>query len=162
MIRQYLSNCFLLTIPILLWDFIFTVSLPPSFQPEIFWDNIPSFIAYGENISRMMMFILMLLMPLKLSTRMQKRGFAIYGIGILVYFASWLSLIYLPNSTWSSSLLGFLAPAYTPLFWLVGIGLIGDCFYFNLPYRKWIFFLAVGAFLIFHNWHTYLIFLRIG
>lgn len=159
---KYLSNCFLLTIPVLLWDYIFANKLPKAFQPEIFWDNVPPFIAYVENISRIVMFIFMVLMPLCISTRTQKKGVALYVAGIFVYYISWLLLIYLPSSVWSASVFGFLAPAYTPFFWLVGIGLMGDSFYFNLPYRKLIFFLAVLVFLIFHNWHTYLIYLRIS
>jgi hypothetical protein len=159
MSRHYLSNCFLLTIPILVWDFVFTDKLPTAFQPEIFWNNIPPIIAYGENISRIAMFIFMLLMPLKISTSTHKKGLALYVAGTLLYFVSWLLLIYFPNSTWSSNVLGFLAPAYTPLFWLTGIGLIGDTLFFNLHYKKWIFFFVVITFLLFHNWHTYLIYL---
>jgi hypothetical protein len=159
-IKKYVFNCFLLTIPILLWNFIFTDKLPKAFQPAIFWNNIPPFITYGENISRIMMFVFMCLMPLKISTSTQKKGFTLYTAGILLYFASWLMLLYLPNSIWSKSVFGWLAPAYTPLFWLIGIGFIGNSLYFNLPYRKWWFSLVVIIFLIFHNWHTYLIYFR--
>jgi hypothetical protein len=53
-----------------------------------------------------------------------------------------------------------MAPAYTPLLWLTGIGLIGNSFYFNLPFRRWFFILISIQFLIFHNWHTLTIFLR--
>lgn len=72
-IQKYFLNCFLLTIPILLWDYIFTDRLPKAFQPEIFWNNIPSFLTYGENISRIFMFIFISLMPLKISTSTQKK-----------------------------------------------------------------------------------------
>lgn len=91
----------------------------------------------------------------------QNKGLVLYVIGTLLYFASWLMLMYFPNSTWSKSALGLLSPAYTPLFWLIGIGLIGDSLYFNIPYRRWWYFFIVIVFLIFHNWHTYLIYLKI-
>lgn len=159
-IQKYLFNCFLLTIPILLWNFIWTDKLPKAFQPEIFWNNIPAFLTYGENISRIIMFVFICLMPLKISTSTQKKGFALYAAGILLYFASWLILIYFSDSMWSKSVFGWLAPAYTPLFWLIGIGLIGNSLYFNLPYRKWLFFLVVIIFSIFHNGHAYLIYFR--
>ena len=159
-IKKYFFTCFLLTIPVLLWDYIFTDRLPKAYQPEIFWKNIPSFISYAENISRLIMFVLISFMPIKIVTVIQKKGFVLYVIGVLLYFASWLMLMYFPNSMWSKSVLGLLSPAYTPLFWLIGIGLIGDSFYFNIPFKRWVYFLVVIIFLIFHNWHTYLIYFR--
>lgn len=159
-VKKYLFNCFLLTIPVLLWDYIFTNKLPKAFQPEIFWKDIPSFIIYGENISRLVMFIFISLMPLKVNTNKQKNGMVLYVIGTLLYFIAWVILMYFPNTTWSSSVLGLLAPAYTPLFWLIGIGFIGDALYFNIPFKRWLYFLVVIIFIIFHNWHTYLIYFR--
>jgi hypothetical protein len=50
LIKKYFFNCFLLTIPILIWNYIFTNKLPKAFQPEIYWKNIPSIIIYEENI----------------------------------------------------------------------------------------------------------------
>jgi hypothetical protein len=159
-IKKYFFNCFLLTIPVLLWDYIFTNKLPKAFQPEIFWNNIPSFIIYGENISRVVMFIFISLMPLKVITNKQKKGMVLYVIGTLLYFMGWVILMYFPNTSWSNSVLGLLAPAYTPLFWLIGIGFIGNELYFNIPFKRWLYFLLVIIFLIFHNWHTYLIYFR--
>lgn len=158
--QKYFFNCFLLTIPILVWNLIFADKLPKTFQPEIFWNDIPSFLSYGENISRTIMFIFICLMPIKISTSTQERGFVLYVLGMLIYFASWLSQIYFQNSLWSDSLFGFLAPAYTPIFWLAGIGLIGNSMYFNIPYKRWVFMLISIVFLMFHNAHTFLIYLR--
>jgi leucyl aminopeptidase len=73
-------------------------------------------------------------------------------------FAS--DLINFPNSGWSNSIIGFTAPAYTPLFWLMGIGLIGNSFYFNLPYRPWYYISTSILFLIFHNFHAFTIYSR--
>lgn len=160
-IQKYFFNCFLLTTPVLLWDYIFTDRLPEVFRPEIFQKDIPPFIVNIENISRVIMFVLISFMPIKNLVNIQRKGLILYAIGILLYFASWLILIYFPNSMWSESMLGFLAPAYTPLFWLIGIGLVGGSLYFNIPYKRWFYFLVVVVFLAFHNWHTYLIYLRI-
>lgn len=115
---------------------------------------------YGENSSRILVFALTLLMPLRILTRAQKTGLFLYLGGITIYFISWLALIYFPDSVWSTSLPGFSAPAYTPFFWLMGIGLIGDSFYFNLRYTRFYFLLASILFLLFHNVHTITIYYR--
>ena len=73
-IKKYFFSCFLLIIPILLWDFIFQDKLPKAYQPEIFRNNIPSFLAYGENILRIILFVFIFLMPLKISTDTKKKG----------------------------------------------------------------------------------------
>ena len=159
-IQKYVFTCFLLTIPILLWDYLFTDRLPKAPQPEYFWKDIPSFIVHIENISRLIMFVFISFMPIEIVTPIQKKGLVLYVIGTLLYFASWLILMYFPNSVWSKSVFGLLAPAYTPLIWLIGIGLIGNSFYFNIPFKRWLYFLIVIIFLIFHNWHTYLIYFR--
>jgi hypothetical protein len=159
-VKKYLNNCFLLIIPILIWNVILTNKLPKAFQPEIFWKDIPSILSYGENISRTIVFVSTLLMPLNISTHIQKKGLVTYGVGTLFYFISWLPLIYLPLSKWSNAIAGFMAPSYTPFIWLVGIGLMGDSYYFNLPHRRWLFVLAITIFLSFHNIHTYIIYCR--
>lgn len=159
-IQKYVFTCFLLTIPILVWDYLFTDRLPKAFTPDFFWKDIPSFIINIENISRLIMFVLISFMPIKIVTPIQKKGLVLYVIGTLLYFASWLILMYFPNSAWSKSELGLLAPAYTPLFWLIGIGFIGNSFYFNIPFKRWVYLLVVVIFLVFHNWHTYLIYFR--
>ena len=159
-IKKYSLNCFLLTFPILVWNIVLTNKLPKDFQPEIFWKDIPAYLTYGENISRTVVFILTLLMPISISTIIQKKGLFLYLGGTIVYFASWLGLIYFPNSGWSNNVFGFMAPAYTPLLWLTGIGLIGNSLYFNLPYRRWFFISTSFIFLIFHNFHTITIYFR--
>ncbi len=159
-IKKYSLNCFLLTIPIMVWNIVLANKLPQEFQPEIFWKDIPVFLVYGENISRVVVFTLTLLMPLSISTNTSKKGLLLYAGGTFIYFVSWLVLIYLPDSSWSNNIFGFMAPAYTPLIWLTGIGLIGNSFYFNLPFRRWVFVLTSIVFLIFHNFHTMTIYFR--
>ena len=48
-----------------------------------------------------------------------KKGFVLYVIGTLLYFASWLILMYFPEQKCVRII-------YTPLIWLIGIGLIGN------------------------------------
>lgn len=159
-IKKYSLNCFLLTLPIMIWNIVLTKQLPKDFQPEIFWKDVPVFLTYGENISRTLVFMLTLLMPLSILTNTQKKGLFLYVAGTVIYFASWLLLIYFPDSRWSNSIFGFMAPAYSPLLWLTGIGFIGNSFYFNLPYRRWFFISTSFIFLTFHNFHAITIYHR--
>lgn len=116
-------NCFWLLIPILAWNVVFASKLAhPAFE---FDETVPKWVLLLENVLRVAVMILPLLMPLNWETPLSKVGINVYLLGLLIYFASWIPLMYTPNSTWSNSLAGFLAPAYTPLLWLVGIGLIG-------------------------------------
>ena len=161
-IQKYVFNCFLLTIPILVWDYLFTDKLPKAVQSENFRKEIPVYIIQFENISRLLMFVMISFMTIRIVKPIQKKGLVLYILGTLLYFASWLILMYLPNSEWSKSVLGLLAPAYTPLFWLIGIGLIGFSYFFNIPFKRWLYFLIVIIFIIFHNWHTYLIYFGIS
>jgi hypothetical protein len=134
--------------------------LPQGFQPEIVWKYIPAFLTYGENISRVVVFMLMLPVPFCISIANSKKGPLLYIGGTIIYFASWLVLIYLPDIKWSNSILGYTASACTPLVWLTGIGLIGNSYYFNLPFKRWIFFSASFIFLTFYYFHTFTVCFR--
>lgn len=147
-------------LPSIIWNLLLTSKLPYNFQPEVFWDKVPTFISIGESVSRVIVFLLAAVMVFSLNTKIQRAGLVLYIIGVVVYFISWLSLIYLPNSEWSTSVLGFMAPAYTPLLWLFGIGLLGDRFYFQMRYSRIIFITMSSIFLGFHNIHTFIIYNR--
>jgi hypothetical protein len=155
--KKYLLNCFLLTLPIMLWNIFLTDKLPAVYQPDIFWHNIPPWVTYGENISRGLVFLITFLMPLPTRKLYQKTGFWIYLIGLALYFTSWILLIEYPDSQWSNNFSGFAAPAYTPLIWLTGIALIGNSFYFKISYRSWYFILVSIVFVGFHCWHVWLV-----
>jgi hypothetical protein len=157
---NYLLNGMLLLLPILAWNWIFTSKLPQAYSREIFWKDIPSFIARGENFFRLLVFILPVFMPIRIETQSQKIGSWFYIAGITIYFLSWLAQMYFPQSTWSLSAFGFLAPAYTPLIWLIGIGLIGSAFYFSSPYQSWMYILTSIIFIAFHLSHALTVYLR--
>jgi hypothetical protein len=75
---------------------------------------------------------------------MSKTGLAVYIIGTLIYFASWLPLIWMPDSAWSQSAAGLLAPRLTPLLSFLGITLIGH----SAAYAVFaVIFIAL------HTWH---------
>jgi len=157
---SYLLNCLLLLLPIMAWNLIFASKLPWAYSEEVFSKNIPSFIASGENIFRLIVFILPVLMPLRIEMQSQKFGLWLYIAGTAIYFVSWLAQIYFPQSAWSLSAWGFLAPVYTPLIWLVGIGLIGITLYFSSPYRSWMYIATSVIFLGFHLSHALTVYMR--
>lgn len=105
-------------IPILLWNLVFAGSLPESFTD----DNLsPQWLTWLEHALRIPVFLMPIVWPLRLKSKQQARGFGLYCIGCLVYFASWLPLLVSPESAWSTSTAGLLAPAYTPIVFLLGI-----------------------------------------
>ena len=156
----YLLNNLLLILPILLWNLVLAGKLPQAFQAETFDKDIPGFILLGENVFRLVIFILPACMPLSLATPDQKLGLALYLAGTLLYFLAWAALIAFPQARWSKSAFGFLAPAYTPLIWLTGIGMIGNSLYFSSPYRTWMYILAAIIFAGFHVTHTSIVYLK--
>jgi len=157
----YLCNCFWLLVPILAFNVLLMRRLPPAYQMNIFWKDIPKAIGVPENLLRALIMILPIFMRLQFSTSHQKLGLGLYLTGSLGYFASWTALIAAPWSSWSVSAIGFLAPAYTPIVWLAGIGLIGDVFQFSsVPYRPWIYWGLSGLFLAFHTVHAFLVYSR--
>lgn len=157
----YLLNALLLILPILLWNWVFASKLPQPFQAELFEKDIPVFIVQGENIFRLMVLILPMCMPLSIVTQYQKFGLTLYLAGLGLYFLAWAAQMIFPGSKWSKSAPGFLAPAYTPLIWLSGIGLIGSSLYFPSPYQSWMYILAAVIFCGFHVTHTLIVYKRI-
>ena len=157
---KYVSNSFLLVVPALIVNLLWAGRLPPEWQFDVFWRNIPPALAYGERIGSLIVNILPVLMPLRFSTLMQKKGLVIYIVGMLIYVASWVMMVCFPQSAWSMSQIGFTAITWTPLVWLVGIGLVGDSFYFPIPYKPWFYILPSGIFVAFHFSHALLIYVR--
>lgn len=153
-ISKITTNGFILMLPILLWNAIFTSKLPSCYHPETFKKSIPSAIFIGENIFRIIIFIFPLFLSFNFVTETGKKGLIIYCIGCVLYFSSWLLLIYLPDSVWSKSIFGFAAPAYTPIIWLTGIAFLLDNYYFDLKYNAWHLIIPSIGFCFFHLFHT--------
>ncbi len=96
-----------------------------------------------------------------MASKLQRFGFAVYLLGIVVYFSSWLAVIYWPASTWSMSAVGFTAAAYTSVVYLKGIGLIGQNSFLKLRWISKIYILASLLFEVFHTLRAYLAFLKL-
>ncbi len=157
---QIISNGFVPLIPILAWNLYFTAKLPAAYGPSTFDSNIPPVIVFGETIFRGIVFVMPLFFTLNIGSALGKVGLIIFSVGVAAYFSSWLSLIYFPQSFWSTHVLGFAAPAYTPIIWLVGLGLMADSYYFKLDYAKWHFILPAILFAIFHISHSVYVYNR--
>jgi hypothetical protein len=149
--RVVLLNGFWLLVPVFVWNLIFSSKLAhPAFSHD---QNVVRWILIRENILRIAIMITPLFLTMNWDTTRAKAGWIVYVVGILVYFASWIPLMVFPDSAWSNSLTGFTAPAFTPLIWLTGIGLIGS----SLPY--------IGSAIVFvgvHAGHWLLVYLRFG
>lgn len=159
-IQHYAVSCGLLLVPAILWNVALTKQLPPAFSLAEFWREIPVPLAFAENSLRVAVFALPFFMPLRLAAPNSRRALLLYAIGTLVYFASWLALILSPASSWSTSALGFVAPAYTPFLWLLGIALLGRQLFWGAFYRWWMYLVLALAFLATHITHTALVYAR--
>ena len=157
---RYGLSCGLLTLPIFFWNVLLAPHLPPALEWEEFWRDIPPFIGYSENVLRLVVVLLPFLMPLELSTVVQRRGLLLFLAGTVVYFSAWLAVIFFPLSAWSSSGAGFLAPAYTPLIWLTGLGLMGRALYWPSPYKPWMYIAVGWCFVAFHVAHACIVYVR--
>jgi hypothetical protein len=153
-------NCFWFIVPILLWNQF--VALPGRYTSSIFWRDIPALFTYGENITRTLVILFPLILAAHIRRSAQWVGLLLYVTGLVAYGASWLALILLPTSGWSTSLIGFLAPTYTPLVWAVGVGLIGDRLHWRSSYRPWIYIVMTLTFAAFHVTHATIVFSRGG
>lgn len=157
---RYLVSCGLLTVPILVWNVVFTPYLPPSLASADFNRDIPTSLLFAENMLRVVVMALPFLMPLEVASAAQRRGLWLFVTGVLLYVGAWVPLMVAPDSAWSTSRPGFLAPAYTPLFWLVGLGLTGGRLYGSVPYKSWMYVLLAGAFVAVHVSHANLVYTR--
>ena len=119
-----LLNCFWLLVPLLAWN----IFLGPKITIEqvISDAHSPQWLLTLENLTRIAVFMLPLFMPLKLDNTASKLGLTVYIAGTLFYLASWLPLLLSPDSAWSMSPVGLLAPRLTPLLPFLGIALIGN------------------------------------
>jgi hypothetical protein len=159
---HYLSSCGLLLLPIFIWNAAFTRYLPAAWSGAEFWRDIPAVLVRTENAFRLIVSALPFFMPLELSSAIQRRALVVTGIGTGLYFASWLPLMFAPDSIWATSAPGFLAPACTPLVWLLGIALLGQRLYWGHFYHWWMYLIPAGIFMAAHVSHAVLVYLRLN
>jgi hypothetical protein len=135
-------NCLWLMVPLLAWNIILA---PKITLPKVISDaNSPAWLLAAENITRMIVFAFPLLLPLRVHNTVSIIGMAVYLIGMPLYCISWIPLIWMPDSIWSQSVVGLLAPRLTPLLPFLGIALIGH----SAPYA-----VISALFIILHTSH---------
>lgn len=154
--KKYLYTCFMLLLPVLLWNIVFVNRLPEVYTNKAIWDDIPSWLMLSEHALRMVVFMAPLFLKISFKLKTQKAGLALYLIGLLLYFLSWIWQIYFPQSSWSTSLMGYMAPAYTTMFFFLGIGLIGRQSIMNIPKPGTVYIAISLLFVIVHSCHAYL------
>ncbi len=128
---------------------------------EFFWKDIPTIIGKSENILRIIVFIMLLIMSISFDTKLQKADLIIYLVGVILYFLSWVVQIYYPETMWSKSIFGFMAPAYITIIWFIGIGLVGTTSFFKIPYMSFIYISISTLFVLFHSLHAYIVYQRL-
>ena len=148
-----LVNCFYLMIPILLWNLVLGSRIT---QAKVTSNaHSPRWLLEVEEGLRVIVFAFPLLMPLGWPAGWRQAGLALYVVGTLIYFASWLPLMEKPTSangmelsprfqSWRQSRAGLLAPRLTPLLAFLGIALLGS---------SWVYAILAVVFTGFHLAH---------
>ena len=140
-----LLNCFWLLLPVFAWNALFASRLPQAgFKSDA---GVPRSVLLAEQALRIAVFLWPLFLPLRWQAQRGRAGLALFLLGLIVYCASWLPLLYLPDTPWSRSAVGLLAPAYTPLLFLMGIALVGG---------SWPYALLSLLFVAVHLYHNIL------
>ena len=135
-------NCFWLILPLLVWNLILG---PRITDPRVTSDaNSPGWLLASENVTRILVFALPLFLPLQVKDAWGKAGLLIYILGTLLYFASWLPLLFASGSAWSNSGIGLLAPRLTPFLPFLGIAILSG---------SWLYGVISAVFIFFHTWH---------
>ena len=150
-ILKYLNNCFLLFIPILLFNILFFKKLPSHYLK-----NITHPIIIMETITRIITIAFSIIMIINIQNKIEKIGIIIYIIGIIIYFTSYFIEIYASNLLFGRNIIFILAPYWTSVIWLIGIGLVGNRLFVNIPYHFTVYSILSIIFATIHTIHGYL------
>ena len=155
-----MKNGILLTLPPLLFSLSLMVIAPTALTSVEFNRGIPNLLINSEIAGRIVVFAMPAFFSVGFSTKTQKRGLILYLTGVAFYCLSYGTQNYFPDSAWSTSMIGFTASAYTNLFWMTGLGLLGNNFYFpiRLRYRPTYYIVLATIFTILHVTHAIIYF----
>ena len=132
-----LANAFLFLFPVLLWNIAFTRALPP----QISAGEAPGWLLGAETAMRIAVFIYPVFLAVNIHQPAFKAGLAMYGVGLLFYFGSWLLLMFASPELLEQWPLMLYGPAFTPIIWLAGIAMMAQ----SSPY-----FALSSVFIILH------------
>jgi len=150
-ILKYINNCFLFFIPILVFNILFFKKLPSHYLK-----NISHPIIIMETIARIIIMAFSMIMAINIKNEIEKTGLIIYIIGAIIYFTSYFIEIYASNTLFGRNIFFILAPYWTSVIWLTGIGLAGNRLFVNIPYHFTVYLLLSVAFAAIHTIHGYL------
>lgn len=149
-------NGALLLVPVSAITFGLWARLPLAFGNVAFDEGVPVRLLGVENVLRVAVFALPLLLSFSAVDTLQRFGWFLYIAGLALYLASYLAQIYAPASAWSQSAVGFTALAWTTAPWLAGIGLVCADTWLPLPWNRIIYLLCAAAFVVAHTAHAWL------
>jgi hypothetical protein len=150
-INNYKNNCFWLFIPIIIFNIIFT-----KYLPEFYLKNINHPIVTIETIARIITIAFSVIMAIKLDNKIGRAGLIVYIIGVLIYFFSYFIVIKVPTILFHNNFIVLLAPYLTSVIWLIGIGLLGNKLFINMPYHYTAYIIISIVFTIIHSIHGYI------
>ena len=151
-IHYIYGNCFLLFIPVIIINILFT-----GYLPECYLKNISHIIIYAESIVRIILMALSALMIIDISDRTGKTGILIYIAGLVIYSVSWLILIMYPETVAENSIILQLSGYWTATIWLIGTGITGNKLFVKIPYHYIIYIILSILFGILHTCHGYIL-----
>ncbi|MEN8908150.1 MAG: hypothetical protein ABF289_19525 [Clostridiales bacterium] len=115
--------------PIYLWNIIFAQKLTSvGYMAKPVDLGVLGII---ENIFRIGIFAWPTFMLFNLKDENFKKYFTYYIIGTMIYFTSWLIIIFMPQSTIANTWFIKLAPAYTTIIYFYAIGKLGQNKYYK-------------------------------
>jgi len=150
-INNYRNNCFWFFIPVIIFNIIFT-----KYLPDFYLKKIDHPIVIIETIARITTIALSVIMSIKLDNKTGKIGLIVYIIGILVYFCSYFIVIKIPAISFHNNFIVLLAPYWTSVLWLIGIGLLGNKLFINMPYHYSAYIIISIVFTVIHSTHGYI------
>jgi hypothetical protein len=150
-ILEYKNTCFWIFIPIIIFDIIFFSKLPSHYLKKIIHP-----IVNIETITRIITIALSLIMAIHSENKSGKTGLIIYILGVIIYFFSYFVEIYFTETVFGKNIFVILAPYRTSVIWLIGIGLLGNKLFLNIPYHYLIYIFLSITFSAVHTYHGYI------
>jgi hypothetical protein len=150
-INIYKNNCFWFFIPVIIFNIILTKYLPEHYLKKI---NHP--VVTMETITRIITIAFSAIMAINLDNKIGKIGLIVYIIGILIYFCSYYIVIKIPATSFKNNIIVLLAPYWTSVLFLIGIGLLGNKLFINIPYHFTAYIVMSIAFTVIHSYHGFI------
>ena len=121
--RVFAASTILFLAPVIAWNLAFTRALKID---RFFPGSAPRLLRTAEAISRAFVFVYPLFLATHPQSPLFRIGLGTYTGGSILYYASWIALMRLPEATVRRHRLLPLAPAYTPALFLSGIAMMTE------------------------------------